>query len=88
MLPEYESELYPFWHEEQDYDWGKAMLLSLPTDKLKREYNVLAARLEKHREEEPSMKRGQKSKYRAWIKYTHDIRDLLNEVAEELRSRQ
>lgn len=30
MLPEYESELYPFWHEEQDYDWGKAMLLSLP----------------------------------------------------------
>lgn len=30
---DYESELYPaYYHEPQDFDWGKACLLSMPTD--------------------------------------------------------
>ena len=85
---DYESELYlAFYHEPHDFDWGKAYLLSLPTDELKEKYREYTEMLEKWRNKEPSKKRGHKDEYRMWIQHTHDMRDLLNEIAEELRSR-
>ena len=54
---DYESELYPaFYHEPHDFDWGKAYLLSLPTDELKEKYREYTEMLEKWRNKEPSKK--------------------------------
>ena len=58
---DYESELYPaFYHEPHDYDWGKAYLLNLPTDKLLEKYKQYIKVLEKERKEEPAKKRGKR----------------------------
>lgn len=85
---DYESELYPaLYHEPHDFDWGKAYLLSLPTEELMRKHQEYSEVLERLRNEEPAKKRGKKDEYRSWIQRTHDLRDLLNEIAEELRSR-
>ena len=85
---DYESELYPaYYHEPHDFDWGKACLLSMPTDILLEKHKEYIKMLEKMRTEEPAKKRGKKDKYRMWIQMTHDLRDHLNEIAEELRSR-
>ena len=86
-LPDYESELYPVGHESQDFDWGKAMLLRLPTEELKKEYDRINERLKEMRNQEPSKKRGQKATYRSWVMDTHDLLDLLNEIADELQAR-
>ena len=84
---DYESELYPIGQDPQDFDWGKAFLLGSSTDNLKNEYDRLVEQLKKLRDNEPPKKRGQKSAYRSWVCQTHDLLDLLNEIAEELRSR-
>ena len=86
-LPDYESELYPVGPEPQDFDWGKAMLLRLPTEELRKEYNRLDERLQELRNKEPPKKKGQKAIYRSWIMHTHDLIDLLNEIADELQAR-
>ena len=88
MIYYYESELYPAYYREwQDYDWGKAELLSLPTDELWKKYKEYSEVLEKLRIQEPAKKRRKKEDYRSWIQRTHDLRDLLNDIAEELRTR-
>ena len=86
-LYDYESELYPVGPEPQDFDWGNAMLLRLPTEDLKKEYDRLDERLRGLRDREPPKKRGQKAAYRSWVMQTHDLLDLLNEIAKALRSR-
>lgn len=85
---DYESELNPIGPDPQDFDWGKAFLLGSSTEILKKEYDRLVEQLKKLRENEPPKKRGQKNTYRSWVCQTHDLLDLLNEIAEELRSRE
>ena len=87
-LFKYESELYPVGPEEHDYDWWKAHLLSLPTDELKKVYKEKLEVLDKLRMEEPAKKRGKKDEYRSWVRKTHDLLDLINEIKEELQLRQ
>ena len=41
-LYDYESELYPVGPEPQDFDWGKAMLLRLPTEETTMQFLVKA----------------------------------------------
>ena len=79
MIFDYESELYYDGSDEHDFDWYKAMLLSLPTDELVKEYRERRKALEGYRQEEPAMKRGKKYEYGGWVKLTHDERDLLND---------
>ena len=51
---DYESELYPaFYHEPHDFDWGKAYLLSLPTDELKEKYREYTEMLENNEFDKP-----------------------------------
>ena len=87
-LYDYESELYPVLPELQDFNWGKAMLLRSPVEDLNKAYDRLVGKLQELRDNEPPKKRGQKATYRSWVMQTHDLRDLLNEIAEELRSRE
>ncbi len=84
---DYQSELYPVGPEPQDYDWGKAFLLRLPTEALRKEYNRLNEEVMVLRRREPPKKRGEKSKYRSWVCQTQDILDLLREIEKELLSR-
>ena len=87
-MPYYENELYPFGPDPQDFDWGKAELLQSPTEDLKKEYDRLVERLQELRDSEPPKKRRKMMMSRLWINQTHNLRDLLNEIAEELRSRE
>lgn len=84
---DYNSELYPEGPDMQDFDWGKAELLSLPTDSLRRKYEEYSEYLCELRRKEPAKKRGKKSTYRSWVRLTHDYNDLLNDIAAELNSR-
>ena len=76
-----------FYTKEHDFDWWKAFLLSLPTDELLEKYHAISAELDDWRKKEPPRKRNNKTAYISWIDGTHDKRDLLNEIADELRSR-
>ena len=88
MHYDYMSELnFGFHSKEHDFDWWKASLLSLPTDELLEVYHSMTAELDDWREREPPRKRNNKIAYISWIDGTHYKIDLLNEIADELRSR-
>ena len=87
-LLEYENELVFFVLDEYDYDWYKAMILGLPTKDLIRKHQELQDHLEKLRSEEKPKKRKNLDAYRGWVELTHNYRDLLNDIAIELRARE
>lgn len=64
-------------------------LKDLSMEELLNEYNSCLKRLEEMRKNEPVKKRkkGVKDKYRYWIMNTHNLRNYLNEVAQEIRKR-
>ena len=87
-LLEYENELVFIGPDEYDYDWYKAMILGLPTKDLIRKHQELQDHLEKLRSKEPPKKRKNLDAYRGWVELTHNYRDLLNDIAIELRARE
>lgn len=88
MDVKYMSLIYPAGYvPPEDYDWYKDWLLSLPTEELQKKYAELSEKLDELRQKEPARKRKKREDYRGWIQSTHDRRDLLNEIADELNSR-
>ena len=84
----YENVLSPYGIDCLDQNWNIIVDLCLPTDKLRELYNEKLLLLEELRSQEPHKKRGKKYKYKCWIDITHDRRDELNLIAEELRKRE
>lgn len=83
MLYEYESVFYPPGPDIKD--GGIQFIKS--TDELINEYKETIIHLEKHRLSEPSKKRKNKSRYRAWISLTHDYLDHIKELRDEIEKR-
>lgn len=84
---DYRSEFEIIGPDDRYLEFEKLHLKSMPTDKLKNRFNELSAYLDEKRKNEPPMKRGRKSEYRAWITYTHDCQELLDFIAGELNER-
>ena len=85
MHPDYQSELYsPFlFHEDL---FTPEYVHPLSTEELLQMHRKYSEYLDRLRSEEPR-KRKDKSERRFWVTRTHDLRDALNTIAEELRSR-
>ena len=87
VLREYENELCPDEAMSHDFNWYLWYLLHLPTENLIQVYREKVNYLEELRCKEPPKKRRKLGHYRGWVKYSHDVRDELNLISEELRRR-
>lgn len=88
---DYESEINPIYFGlDLDGNWWGTMidLKKCSIDELRELYREHLGKLEDLRRNEPAKKRGEKNRYRFWIKQTHDLRDFLNKIAEEINLRQ
>ena len=87
MLYEYESVFYPVPPDKTDFDWNRWCILSLPTDKLLLKIQEKERSFDEWRKREPSRKRKNKWKYRAWISVSHDYLELIRDMYQEIEKR-
>jgi len=89
MYYKYEHELTPPYCYEEDKSqsmyWNE--ILNRPTDELIKIYKERYDILERERKNEPARKRKRKREWTYWLRMTHDLRDELNDIAQELKSR-
>ena len=85
-LSDYESVFYPYRLNETMSAYDTRLWPEMSLGDLLKKYRSIKEHLDFARSKEPNIKE-KKGVYHEWVMYTHNIRDDLNLLAEEIRKR-